>query len=190
MHMDGETDQRLVDFLTDQVPLAESWPVWDDGRLPLRQHTYLSPLLPPDELITSVRAIIFRGDAVMVIQDHKDDPYVVPGGRRDPGETILQTLHREVKEETGWSITDRGLLGFVHYHHLGPKPPGHPYAYPDFVHAIYTAVADAYHPHALLPDPYVTHSAFQPIHEVLAFDIKASQTILLETAVNHYRSQK
>lgn len=189
MHMTENTDPQLVDFLADQVPVAETWPVWGNGRVPLREHTYLNPRMPPDEFITSVRAIFFRGDEVMVIQDHQDDPYVVPGGRRDPGETVLETLHREIKEETGWSITDMTLLGFVHFHHLGPKPANHPYAYPDFVQVIYAAVADKYYPEAIQPDPYVTHSAFLPIKNVLAFDLKDSQKVLLKKAVNHYRSK-
>lgn len=181
---------NLRSFLRRHEMAAEAWPVWGHGRVRLREHTYLSQEMPPDELISSVRAVLFRGDEVMVIQDHADDPYIVPGGRREAGESVLETLHREVLEETGWTLQQTAMLGFVHYQHLTPKPEGHQYPYPNFIQVVYTALADTFHPEAIEPDEYVTSSRFQPTADVLRLALKPSQQVLLAAAIDHYEAMR
>ena len=51
-------------------------------------------------------AVLWRGGQVLLT--HQTEPlpeFQLPGGGVDPGESPLQALHREVFEETGWSIT-------------------------------------------------------------------------------------
>lgn len=40
----------------------------------------------------------------MTYQEEPDAEFQLPGGGIDPGESPIQALHREVFEETGWSI--------------------------------------------------------------------------------------
>src|SRR2546423_3574865 len=61
--------QHLADFLQRQVPGATHETVWDDGRLPLYVTSYQSDKLPPLDLITSVRALVFREGDVLVVRD-------------------------------------------------------------------------------------------------------------------------
>lgn len=59
-----------------------------------------------------VYAVLLRGQQVLVT--HQQDPhpeYQLPGGGIDPGESPLAALHREVIEETGWTIRPVRRLG-------------------------------------------------------------------------------
>lgn len=54
-----------------------------------------------DELLTFA-VIIAKTEGKWVFCKHRErDTYEVPGGRREPGETILETARRELWEETG-----------------------------------------------------------------------------------------
>ena len=57
----------------------------------------------------------------------------MPGGQREPGETLEEALRREVREESGWLIDSVSILGFIHLEHLGPKPSGYRYPSPHFL---------------------------------------------------------
>lgn len=176
---------QFAEFLQEQTAIAESHPVWQwqNDTLPLRQRTYLCPAIPPDNLISSARAILFRDDEVMVIRDHRNEPYIIPGGRREPGETVLETLQREIREETGWSLREKTALGFVHFQHFGPKPTDYPYPYPHFVWAIFAATVDSFDPTGIETDKYVTDTSFKPISEVSTWKLSDGQSQLLQTAV-------
>ena len=49
--------------------------------------------------------IIIGQDGNLLLVDERSE-LQLPGGGIDPGENPLQALHREVREETGWRITD------------------------------------------------------------------------------------
>jgi 8-oxo-dGTP diphosphatase len=50
-------------------------------------------------------AILWReGRILLTHQDAPEPEFQLPGGGIDPGESPLAALHREVAEETGWSI--------------------------------------------------------------------------------------
>ena len=53
-----------------------------------------------------VYAILARGrDVLVTFQEEPEPEFQLPGGGIDPGESVLTALHREVFEETGWSIS-------------------------------------------------------------------------------------
>ena len=59
-----------------------------------------------------VYAILVRGRQVLVTCQAQPDPeFQLPGGGIDPGEAPLTALHREVYEETGWTIGAPRRLG-------------------------------------------------------------------------------
>jgi 8-oxo-dGTP diphosphatase len=59
-----------------------------------------------------VYAVLLRDASVLVTHQAEPVPeYQLPGGGIDPGESTLPALHREVFEETGWTISVRRRLG-------------------------------------------------------------------------------
>lgn len=60
--------------------------------------------------------VLLRGDDVLVTRQAasetlKEPEFQLPGGGIDPGESPIAALHREVLEETGWSISAPRRLG-------------------------------------------------------------------------------
>lgn len=59
-----------------------------------------------------VYAILWRdGEVLLTHQDAPWPEYQLPGGGIDSGEQPLPALHREVREETGWSMRVERRLG-------------------------------------------------------------------------------
>lgn len=57
-------------------------------------------------------AVLRLGDDVLVTHQREPTPeFQLPGGGIDPGESPIRALHREVLEETGWTISAIRRLG-------------------------------------------------------------------------------
>lgn len=175
-------DGSLAGFLARHTPFHEETAIWWWGQMHVRLTSYLSDELPPRDLITSASTLLFRDDAVIVSRN-RDDTHILPGGRREPGETLMQTLSREVMEETGWTIRDVALLGFVHGRHETPKPENYPYPYPDFIRVVYMADADTFTAGTTDPDEYELESAFRSIADVRSMTLRNGQHGYLDHAL-------
>lgn len=102
--------QTFIAPLTTQATELYAWPA---ARFEV--NTYLHATPPPAEFITSVRAVVLRGNDVLVVRD-PDGQHILPGGRRVAGESYAETVMREVLEETGWQVAVGALLGFKHFY--------------------------------------------------------------------------
>jgi 8-oxo-dGTP pyrophosphatase MutT (NUDIX family) len=105
---------------------------------PVRVRTYIADIELPEAIASSVRAVVLRGRAVVVVRHWDGYRHVIPGGRREQDETIEQTVRREVLEESGWHVGTLKPLGFEHLQHLGEPPPDFPVPF-SFINPIFVA---------------------------------------------------
>lgn len=65
----------------------------------------------------TVAAIVHRNDKFLMVEELSDGIQVLnqPAGHLEPGETIIEALHRETLEETGWQIEPVAISGIYHY---------------------------------------------------------------------------
>lgn len=175
----------LQSFLGSRVSQCDQIVDWPLARLVV--NGYLDDQLPPDEYITSVRAIVLRQlpgahGEVLVVQD-PHSYHIIPGGRREQGEALVQTAMREVLEETGWQVTIGQLLGFLHFQHLTPLPPGIQGAKPTFVQLIYLAEAKYYCAAGREVNGYEIDAKFVALDQLHDYTISNAERLFLEAAL-------
>ncbi|MDD2271175.1 MAG: NUDIX domain-containing protein [Desulfuromonadaceae bacterium] len=75
-----------------------------------------------EHIVTSVVAVIVDGDGRVLLTRRSIPPFldlwVMPGGKIDLGEPILEALKREVHEEVGLEVEIEGLIDV--FEHLTP----------------------------------------------------------------------
>ena len=71
-------------FLAGKRPFHETEALWADGTMPLRVRYFLSDEQPPEQLVTSVRCLVFQNDSVLALRNRKGN-HILPGGRREEG---------------------------------------------------------------------------------------------------------
>jgi ADP-ribose pyrophosphatase YjhB (NUDIX family) len=74
---------------------------------------YHDPDAPPaNSIVVAVTAFIpDESGRLLMIRRTDNDLYAIPGGAQEIGETIVQTVVREVREETGILVDVTGLIG-------------------------------------------------------------------------------
>ena len=91
-------DDELAMFLGSLTPFTEEVVAWPNVTLHLA--CYLTDRTPPLRYVTSARAVVTDGDRVLLVQG-PSNRHIMPGGRLEPNETPVDTVRREVLEETG-----------------------------------------------------------------------------------------
>ncbi|WP_327069755.1 NUDIX hydrolase [Kitasatospora sp. NBC_01302] len=68
---------------------------------------------PPDELITNIHLIGFTGESVVLCRDSRGH-WFLPGGTREPAESVEACLARELREEAGARVLGEPLWVGAH----------------------------------------------------------------------------
>ena len=65
----------------------------------------------------TVATVVEHNGRFLLVRELADDieVYNQPAGHLEPGETLLEAAVRETREETGWQVEPRHILGLNHY---------------------------------------------------------------------------
>jgi 8-oxo-dGTP pyrophosphatase MutT (NUDIX family) len=101
-----------------------------DGRS-YRVSWFDPPFVPPPQETTQALGICFTREGEIVLVTLDGNAWSLPGGTIEPGETLEQTLVREVREEACARVLQRRYIGCQHVEaggraHVG-QPPRRPY---------------------------------------------------------------
>ena len=152
----------IAAFLSNYTAVATEHLNWHSAKIKLVASAYLTHDLPPPEYITSVRSLVFHNGSILLMRN-RDGVRILPGGRLEPGETLLDGLRREIREEAGVRIRDIHRLGFVHLRHQTPKPSQYAYPYPDFFWLVFRAHSHSNRALPQAPDDYQISAEFVPL---------------------------
>jgi NUDIX domain-containing protein len=125
-----------------RTPITDAVAIWPSARL--RNRVFVGDFDFPNELVTSARAVVFKGSKVVVVDEIHGEQHIEPGGGLEPGETVEQATRREIAEECGWSVGALKPLGFHFLEPLTPQPPMSTRRWGPMVHALFVTEGVSY----------------------------------------------
>ena len=78
------------------------------------------------KIVNTAKAIIFDGDSILLIRKEYEDGrilYTLPGGSQNPGETLRETLIREMREETAATVAIIDLVKVYEHQQISKSDP-------------------------------------------------------------------
>jgi len=124
-----------------------------------------------------VGVVVFQDEKVLLIKRGKPPragEWSLPGGKQELGETLQEAAHREVKEETGISITITGLVDVVDFIDRGEDDIRFHYSLIDF--------AAQYQGGTLAPASDAVEAKFFTLEDALALPLWTETKRILKKA--------
>jgi len=157
-----------MNILEEKYPHLFNETIWEWG--PIRAKFILFDQPPPDNNISNINLISRVGNHWVLLQ-HQNGEWDIAGGTLEPGETYMQTIESEMREEAGTEILSFRLIGAGHCFSLAEKP---------------------YRPHLPFPEHFriVGTGQVRIVHEPPnpqgAEQIAKVECFALQTAVNNF----
>lgn len=83
------------------------------------------PPLPRPTLTISIACLFDESGRVLVVRKRGSSYFMLPGGKSEPGETPIQTLQRELREELGLQLDEGAFQSLGHHSAPAANEPGH-----------------------------------------------------------------
>jgi 8-oxo-dGTP diphosphatase len=128
--------------------------------MPLKRHY-------PDQPLVGVGAVVFKDAEVLLVrrgQEPARGSWSLPGGLVELGETLEAAINRELAEETGLTVTLRGITAVLE--RIFPDPEGR-IAY----HYVLVDYLCDYVTGELTPGSDITAARFIPLADLSGFDL-------------------
>ncbi len=154
--------------LEEKYPHLFNEAIWEWG--PIRAKFILLDQPPPDNNISNINLIPRVGNHWVLLQ-HQNGERDLAGGTLEPGETYMQTIEREMREEAGAEILSFRLIGAWHCFSLAEKPYRPHLPFPEHFRIIGTGQVRIVH---------------EPPNPQGAEQIAKAECVDLQTAVNNF----
>ena len=69
-----------------------------------------------------VRAVVLQNDKILLVKENMDNKWSFPGGYADTGMTPSEIAIKEVKEESGYDVKAKRILGLIDYNKHQDRP--------------------------------------------------------------------
>jgi len=104
--------KRLIEITTEIVEHHTSLEKEAVEKVMMKQPGYATPKI-------DIRAAVMKDDKILLVQERSDERWAMPGGWADVGDIPSEVAVREAKEESGYDVKPKKVIGVFDANRLG-----------------------------------------------------------------------